>query len=126
MPPQPEVAAPAAAAMPIAPAAIAAPAAAPVVEPPRETPVVPAPARAPEARVSALPPPSPLDVDRALRDSGLVMIETAREKVQPGAPVEEAQPPRARRERRPPPPDLDVPLQQVETRKGDGEAPPPH
>ena len=53
------------------------------------------------------------------------MIETSRDKVQPTAPVEEVQVQRARRERRPPPPDLDAPLQQVETRnKGDGESPP--
>jgi ribonuclease E len=70
-------------------------------------------------------PPPQADLDTALRASGLVMIETSRDKVQAAAPpLEEAQVPRARRERRPPPPDLDTPLQQVETHKGDGESPP--
>jgi ribonuclease E len=82
------------------------------------------PERAPEVRP---PPPAPrIDVDSALRESGLVMIETSREKVQTAASVEEVQVPRARRERRPPPPDLDTPLQQVETtRKSDSESQPP-
>jgi ribonuclease E len=69
-----------------------------------------------------VPPPPPVDVGDALRDSGLVMIETSREKVRVEAPAEEPPAPRARRERRPPPADLDAPLQQVETRKGDGGA----
>ena len=81
------------------------------------------PERAPQMRPPAPPPQA--DLDTALRASGLVMIETSRDKVQAAAPpLEEAQVPRARRERRPPPPDLDTPLQQVETHKGDGESPP--
>ncbi|HTO49241.1 MAG TPA: ribonuclease E/G [Burkholderiales bacterium] len=107
-----------------------APVAAPIFESPREIPVAvtpAAPARAPEVRGPVSPPPPPIDVDRALRDSGLVMIETSRDKVQAAAaPVDELQAPRARRERRPPPADLNTPLQQVETRKSDGESPPSH
>jgi ribonuclease E len=102
------------------------PVAPPAFEPARPAPIPveaqPAAERPPERR--APPPPPPIDVDSALRASGLVMIETSRDKVQSTAPVEEVQVQRARRERRPPPPDLDTPLQQVETRKGDGESPP--
>jgi ribonuclease E len=57
-----------------------------------------------------------LDIDTALRASGLVMIETDREKVSGTVTEEEPPAPRVRRERRPPPPDLDQPLMQVETR----------
>jgi ribonuclease E len=70
-------------------------------------------------------PPPQIDLDSALRESGLVMIETSRDKAQAAAPVEEVQAPRVRRERRPPP-DLDTPLQQVETtHKSDSESQPP-
>lgn len=91
-------------------------------EPPREAPVIAeappiAVERRPEPRI---PAPPPVNVDDALRDSGLVMIETSRDKVRADAPVDEAPVPRARRERRPPPSDLETPLQQVETRKSDG------
>jgi ribonuclease E len=112
---------------PVAAAAVSV--AAPVFQSPRDVPI-PGALRAPEAqvavRVPVPPPPSPVDIDRALRETGLVMIETSRDKVQPAVPVEEAQAPRARRERRPPPADLDTPLQQVETRKSDSESPPSH
>jgi len=100
---------------------------APVSDAPREAPIAApaAPERAREARPPAPPPPQ-IDVDSALRESGLVMIETSRDKAQAAAPMEEIQAPRVRRERRPPPPDLDTPLQQVETtRKSDSESQPP-
>ncbi len=102
--------------------------AAPVFDAPRDGPavtVVPAswPERAPELRAPPPPPPPPVNVDEALRDSGLVMIETSREKVRIQPAVEETPEPRARRERRPPPADLETPLQQVETRKTDGGSP---
>jgi ribonuclease E len=115
--------------VPAAPVAAAlAPVAAPVFESPQEAPIAtPAPAeRVRDARPPAPPPPR-VDVDSALRESGLVMIETSRDKAQATAPtVEEVQAPRPRRERRPPPPDLDTPLQQVETtHKSDSESQPP-
>jgi ribonuclease E len=117
-----------AAAVPPAPAAGAVTAVvAPVFDTPREAPIAApvAPERAREVRAPAPPPPQ-IDVDSALRESGLVMIETSRDKAQAAAPVEEVQAPRVRRERRPPPPDLDTPLQQVETtRKSDSESQPP-
>ena len=75
-------------AAPVAPAAAVAHVAAPVFEPPREAPIVVAPTapeRAPEVRVPAPPPPPPADLDRALRESGLVMIETSRDKAQTAA-----------------------------------------
>jgi ribonuclease E len=115
--------------VPTAPAAAAlTPVMAPVFEPPREAPMAAAPAapeRAREARTPASPPQ--IDLDSALRESGLVMIETSRDKAQAAAPaMEEVQAPRVRRERRPPPPDLDTPLQQVETtHKSDSESQPP-
>jgi hypothetical protein len=83
------------------------------------------------AHVSEVPaahPPAPkADLDVALRDSGLVLIETKAERVQAVATDVEEQPvTRHRRERRPPPADLSAPLMQVETRdKGEGDAPPP-
>ncbi len=113
---------------PAAPTAVAAP----VFEPSREQSAAAAapaePERATVVRAPAPPAQTPpqMDLDRALRESGLVMIETSREKV-PIAPMpEETAIPRARRERRPPPPDLETPLQQVETRKTDGDSSPRH
>jgi len=63
-----------------------------------------------------VPQPS---LDDALRQSGLVLIETSAEKARtvPMAADEPPPAPRAPRERRPPPADIDAPLQQVETRK---------
>jgi ribonuclease E len=77
----------------------------------RAAPVVPA--------VSA-PVPQP-DLDEALRQSGLVLIETDPTKAKPVATVAEEVPaaPRAPRERRPAPIGLDEPLVQVETHKSD-------
>jgi len=75
------------------------------------------------------PPPAPpapsADIDTALRESGLVMIQTKADRVAPLGEVEQPPAPRPRRERRPPPADLNAPLMQVETaHKSDTEAPP--
>ncbi len=82
--------------------------------------------------IAAPPPPPPApsappaDLDTALRESGLVMIQTKADRLAPQVEVEPAAPAqRPRRERRPPPADLNAPLMQVETaRKSDTEAPP--
>jgi ribonuclease E len=95
---------------------------------PRPEPVIesrPEPVTAPV--VASRPPPPPaqsVDVDAALRESGLVMIQTKADRVAPQATEEEPLAPRQRRERRPPPADLNTPLMQVETRKQDADAPP--
>jgi hypothetical protein len=71
------------------------------------------------------PPAPPADLDTALRESGLVMIQTKADRVAPQVDVEQPPAPRPRRERRPPPADLNAPLMQVETaHKSDTEAPP--
>jgi len=57
--------------------------------------------------------PDPAEIERALKESGLEMIQT-RAGSQAEPPTEPEFTP-ARRERRPPPPDLDEPLVQVET-----------
>ncbi len=89
-------------------------------EPPRPTPVevAAAPSRHEPAPIATPKAPQP-SVDEALRESGLVLIETSPDKAQAVAtPVEEVPiAPRGPRERRAPPPDIDQPLQQVETRK---------
>ena len=81
--------------------------------------VLPEPAPAPVAvRSEPAPPPAPtIDVEHALEQSGLVMIQTDPSKAKPAAPVTEHDftPPQPRR-RRAPPPDTG-PLQIVETRK---------
>jgi ribonuclease E len=113
------------------------PAAAPVSRPAPAAPTVglepvaehraPAPVPEIESRQEprGMPPaPPPQDLDTALRESGLVMIETDRGKVREAEPVTEALPPRPRRERRPPPPGANEPLEQVETRTGEAAAPP--
>ncbi len=122
--------APGTAAMPVA-AAAAAPtmvAAAPIEEAapsqpepaPRPAPVAAAAPREPSA---APPPPPAVDLDAALRESGLVMIQTKADRVAPAPEPEEALAPRPRRERRPPPADLDAPMVQVETQKTPGATP---
>jgi hypothetical protein len=104
---------------------------APIAEPapprpepaPRPEPV----AATPRETFNAPPPPPapPADLDAALRESGLVMIQTKADRVAPVVEAEETAMPRPRRERRPPPPDLNAPLMQVETaHKSDAEAPP--
>jgi ribonuclease E len=96
----------------------------------RPAPVVEAPApfaAAPVVIAPLAPPPPapPADLDAALRESGLVMIQTKADRVVPQVEADEPPGPRPRRERRPPPADLNAPLMQVETaRKPDTEAPP--
>jgi ribonuclease E len=114
-----------AAALPVAPIAVAAAPEIAEIVPPRFEPTPP-PAPMPVApAVAAAPPPPPpalppVDLDAALRDSGLVMIQTKSDRVAQPAEAEEPSAPRQRRERRPPPADLSTPLMQVETRnKGD-------
>ena len=78
----------------------------------------PPPPPAPEVRLAPPPPPpppvaDPAEIDRALRESGLEMIQT-----RPGsqaAPLPEPEFVPAKRQRRAPPPDLAEPLVQVET-----------
>jgi hypothetical protein len=63
-------------------------------------------------------PPAPIvDIEKALQESGLVMIKTDLSKVKPAEPASEAPyvPPRPR-PRRAPPPDTG-PLELVETKK---------
>jgi ribonuclease E len=89
---------------------------APVAEP-RPEPI----AREP---VMASPPPAPqVDLDSALRESGLVMIQTKADRIPTPVEIEEPPAPRPRRERRPPPADLNAPLMQVETQKSPGATP---
>jgi ribonuclease E len=80
--------------------------------------VAPAPSRPEPDPIAAPKAPQP-SLDEALRESGLVLIETSPDKAQAVVtPAEEAPvAPRGRRERRAPPPEIDQPLQQVETRK---------
>ena len=76
----------------------------------------PPPPPAPEVRLAPPPPPAvadPAEIDRALRESGLEMIQT-RSGGQ-AAPSLEPEFVPAKRERRAPPPDLAEPLVQVET-----------
>ena len=57
--------------------------------------------------------PDPVEIERALRDSGLEMVQT-----RSSGPIElppDAEFVPAKRERRPPPPDIDEPLVQVQT-----------
>ncbi len=95
----------------------------------RETPAIEPTVPAAAVEVAAPPPPAPAAIvvpaapqpslDESLRQSGLVRVETSAAKAHAAAPVAEENPdaPREPRERRPPPPDVDAPLQQVETRK---------
>ncbi len=78
---------------------------------------VPAAAPAPVRPAPEAPPPQrepdPAEIERALRDSGLEMVQTrAAGSAQPSPEVEFVP---AKRERRPPPPDINEPLVQVET-----------
>lgn len=100
-----------------APIAEAAP---PRTEPaPRQEPV---PAT-PRETFAAPPPPPSVDLDAALRESGLVMIQTKADRVAPAVEAEETATPRPRRERRPAPADLDAPMMQIETQKSPGATP---
>ena len=77
----------------------------------------PAPAPTPVDSEPTPPPAPSVNVEKALQESGLVMIQTDPSKVKPAEPVAEPRfvPPRPR-PRRVPPPDTG-PLQIVETRK---------
>jgi len=89
-----------------------------------QAPRIPEPAREPDAvmepkaqpvptRQPAPPAPDPVEIERALKESGLEMIQT-----RPGGRPEPSPEPEftpAKRERRPAPSDLDEPLVQVET-----------
>ncbi|HET7200435.1 MAG TPA: hypothetical protein VFI80_06445 [Burkholderiales bacterium] len=83
----------------------------------RELPAAPAPVKsAPEKSAPEAPAPrepDPAEIERALRDSGLEMVQT-----RAATPIElppDAEFVPAKRERRPPPPDINEPLVQVET-----------
>jgi len=83
----------------------------------RELPAAPAPVKsAPEKSTPEAPAPrepDPAEIERALRDSGLEMVQT-----RASGPIElppDAEFVPAKRERRPPPPDVNEPLVQVET-----------
>jgi hypothetical protein len=73
----------------------------------------PAPAQIAQPAPPASHAPDPAEIERALKESGLEMVQT-RPGVQAEPPPEPEFTP-AKRERRPPPPDLDEPLVQVET-----------
>lgn len=63
--------------------------------------------------------PDPAEIERALRDSGLEMVQT-----RAAGPIElppDAEFVPAKRERRPPPPDINEPLVQVETTRESSE-----
>ncbi|HKW38962.1 MAG TPA: hypothetical protein VJO54_14280 [Burkholderiales bacterium] len=73
----------------------------------------PAPVPAPERHQPAAREPDPAEIERALRDSGLEMVQT-----RGSGPIElppDAEFVPAKRERRPPPADINEPLVQVET-----------
>jgi len=73
------------------------------------SPALVAPAVSPAARA-----PDPAEIERALRESGLELIQTRSGATDASVEQEPKFVP-AKRERRPPPPDLDEPLVQVET-----------
>ncbi|HUL93727.1 MAG TPA: Rne/Rng family ribonuclease [Burkholderiales bacterium] len=78
----------------------------------RELPAAPAPLT--PAPVAPAPrEPDPAEIERALRDSGLEMVQTRAPS--PAEPAPEAEFVPAKRERRPPPSDINEPLVQVET-----------
>jgi hypothetical protein len=67
---------------------------------------------------AAAPKPLVADVEQALKQSGLQLVET-KPGVKAELPVEPAYVP-VKRERRPPPTDLSQPMQQVETQHKEG------
>ncbi len=82
---------------------------------PESKPIPPAPLA---AVLPALRELDPAEIERALKESGLELVQT-----RSGATIGSAMEPEqkflpAKRERRPPPPDLDEPLVQVETGRG--------
>jgi ribonuclease E len=93
----------------------------PVREPMREhapvaefrVPVEPAPVAAERPAFAAPRTEDPVAIERALRDSGLELVQTRSSAQAEPQPEPEIVP--VKRERRPPPSDLNVPLEQVET-----------
>jgi hypothetical protein len=68
------------------------------------------------ATVSPAPrEPDPAEIERALKESGLELVQTRSGTTVGSATESEPKFVPAKRERRPPPPDLDEPLVQVET-----------
>ena len=82
-------------------------------ETPAQSQYQPAPTQVAQPAPPASHAPDPAEIERALKESGLEMVQT-RAGVQAEPPPEPEFTP-AKRERRPPPPDLDEPLVQVET-----------
>lgn len=66
-----------------------------------------------QERPAPPPAPDPAEIDRALKESGLEMVQTRGGSQAAPSPEPEFVP--AKRERRAPPPDLAEPLVQVET-----------
>ena len=70
----------------------------------------------PPAPIAAAPrEPDPAEIERALKESGLELVQTRSGAAVPSTMEPEQKFVPAKRERRPPPPDLDEPLVQVET-----------
>jgi len=80
---------------------------------PEFKPTLPAPVAA--AHSPAPREPDPAEIERALKESGLELIQTRSGTTVGSATESEPKFVPAKRERRPPPPDLDEPLVQVET-----------
>jgi ribonuclease E len=80
---------------------------------PIEPQMEPAPIKQKELPSPVPPAANPAELERALKDSGLELVQT-RPGIQPEPSLREEFVP-AKRERRPPPPDIDEPLVQVET-----------
>jgi ribonuclease E len=78
----------------------------------RELPAAPAPVK-PVPEAPAPREPDPAEIERALHESGLEMVQTR--VARPAEPAPESDFIPAKRERRPPPPDINEPLVQVET-----------
>jgi hypothetical protein len=83
--------------------------------PARQAPVQSAPAPRPAPAPAPEPQASPADLERALKESGLQLVQTKADAKAELPPEPEFVP--AKRSRRPPPADLGQPLQIVETRK---------
>jgi ribonuclease E len=84
----------------------------------REVPAAPAPVK-PAPAAPAPREPDPAEIERALRESGLELVQTRT--AHPAEPTPEAEFVPAKRERRPPPPDINEPLVQVETARESSE-----
>jgi ribonuclease E len=80
----------------------------PEYRPASSAPVAPAVSPAPRE-------PDPAEIERALKESGLELVQTRSGTTSGSAMEPEPKFVPAKRERRPPPPDLDEPLVQVET-----------